>query len=155
MNWYAVWGVLIRPESDYVFIPSGARQEILETLHISHLGVAKMYSASQAQFFWPHMRWDIEKMVQGCEACQVFSPSKPREEMLQHGEFPTRPMSQICLNIFFYRGEQYLYVMDLYSSFIFTRKKRCTPSTEMMTTTLETIFGTYGFPELIYSDSGP
>ena len=48
-----------------------------------------------------------------------------------------------------------MHVMDLYSSFIFMRKMRCTPSTEMLTTTLESIFETYGFPELIYSDSGP
>ena len=113
-------------DSSRLFIPSGARQEILETLHIAHLGVAKMSSAN-----------------------------KPREEMLQHGEFPTRLMSQIYLNIFFYRGQQYLHVMDLYSSFIFTRKMRCTPSTEMMTRTLESIFETFGFPELIFSDSGP
>ena len=33
-------------DSTRLFIPSGARQEILETLHIAHLGVAKMYSAS-------------------------------------------------------------------------------------------------------------
>ena len=74
---------------------------------------------------------------------------------MQHGEFPTRPMSQICLNIFFYRGHQYLHVMDLYSSFIFTRKMRATPSTEMMIKTLESIFEAFGFPELIFSDSGP
>ena len=74
---------------------------------------------------------------------------------MQHGEFPTRPMSQICLDIFFYRGHQYLHVMDLYSSFIFTRKMRATPSTEMMIKTLESIFEAFGFPELIFSDSGP
>ena len=101
------------------------------------------------------MRRDIERIVQSCEACQVYSPSKPREEMLQHGDFPVRPMSQVCLDMFFYRGEHYLHVMDLYSSYIFTRKMRCTPSTEMLTTTLEKIFGTWGYPELIYSDLGP
>ena len=89
-------------DSSRLFIPSGARQEVLETLHIAHLGVAKMSSAARNNFFWPHMRRDIECVVQGCKACQVFSPSKPREEMMQHGEFPTRLMSQICLDIFFY-----------------------------------------------------
>ena len=106
-------------------------------------------------FCWPHMRRDIERVVQGCEACQVYSPSKPREEMMQHGDFPTRAMSKICLNIFFYRGHQYLHVMDLYSSFIFTRKMRATQSTEMVIKTLESIFEAFRFLELIFSDSGP
>ena len=59
-------------DSSRLFIPSGARQEVLETLHIAHLGVAKMSSAARVHFFWPHMRRDIERLVQGCEACQVF-----------------------------------------------------------------------------------
>ena len=94
-------------DSSRLFIPSGARQEVLETLHIAHLGMAKMSFAARVHFFWPHMRRDIERLVQSCKACQVFSPS-----MLQHGEFPTRPMSQICLDICFYGGHQYLHVMD-------------------------------------------
>ena len=35
-------------DSSRLFIPSEARQEILETLHIVHLGVAKMSSAARA-----------------------------------------------------------------------------------------------------------
>ena len=34
-----------------LFIPSGARQEILETLHIAHLGVAKMSSVARVHSF--------------------------------------------------------------------------------------------------------
>ena len=94
-------------------------------------------------------------MVQGCEACQVYSPSKPREEMMQHGTFPTRAMSQLSFDIFFYKGSQYLHIMDLYSSFIFTRKMKATPSMEVVIKTLEAIFEAYGFPEILYSDSGP
>ena len=57
-----------------------------------------------------------------------YSPSKPKEEQLQHGDFATRPMSQLAFNIFFYRGSQFLHIMDVYSNFIFTRKMRATPS---------------------------
>ena len=142
-------------DSRRLFIPAGAREEVLETLHIAHLGVAKMCSAARNLFYWPHLRRDIERVVQGCEACQVYSPSKPCEEMMQHGTFPTRAMSQLCFDIFFYKGSQYLHIMDLYSSFIFTRKMKATPSTEVVIKTLEAIFEAYGFPELLYSDSGP
>ena len=142
-------------DSTRLFIPAGAREEVLETLHIAHLGVAKMCSAARNLFYWPHLRRDIERVVQGCEACQVYSPSKPREEMMQHWNFPTRAMSQLCFDIFFYKGSQYLHIMDLYSSFIFTRKMKATPSTEVVIKTLEAIFEAYGFPELLYSDSGP
>ena len=142
-------------DSTRLFIPTKAREEVLETLHIAHLGVAKMCSAARNLFYWPHLRRDVERVVQGCEACQVYSPSKPREEMMQHGTFPTRAMSQLSFDIFFYRGSQFLHIMDLYSNFIFTRKMRATPSTEMVIKTLEGIFEAYGFPEILYSDSGP
>ena len=38
-------------DSTRLFIPSEAWQEIMETLHIAHLGVAKMYAACHAHFF--------------------------------------------------------------------------------------------------------
>ena len=142
-------------DSKRLFIPARAREEVLETLHIAHLGVAKMCSAVRNLFYWPHLRRDIERVVQGCEACQVYSPSKPHEEMMQHGTFPTRAMSQLSFDIFFYKGSQYLHIMDLYSSFIFTRMMKATPSTEVVIKTLEAIFEAYGFPEILYSDSGP
>ena len=63
-------------------------------------------------------------------------------------------MAQLSFDLFFYRGSQFLHIMDLYSNFIFTRKMRATPSTEMVIKTLEGIFEAYGFPEILYSDSG-
>ena len=84
-----------------------------------------------------------------------YSPSKPKEEQLQHGDFATRPMSQLAFDLFFYGNSQYLHIMDVYSNFIFTRRMRATPSTEMVIKTMEGIFEAFGFPEVLYSDSGP
>ena len=142
-------------DSTRLYIPVKARDEVLETLHITHLGVAKMCAAARNLFYWPHLRRDVEKVVQGCEACQVFSPSKPREEQLQHGDFATRPMSQLAFDLFYYGGSQFLHILDVYSNFVFTRKMRATPSTEMVIKTMEEIFEAFGFPEVLYSDSGP
>ena len=89
-----------------------------------------MYQAGSSLFYWPIMRWDIEKVVQACEACQQFSPSRPREELLQHGDFPVRPMESLCMDLFHYRSGHYLHLMCNFSGFVWTRKFAATPSTE-------------------------
>ena len=71
-----------------LFIPAKEREEILQHLHSAHLGVQTMYGVARVNFCWPSMHKDVEEIVQKCEACQVYSLSHPREEMLQHSHFP-------------------------------------------------------------------
>ena len=114
-----------------------------------------MYGAACTLFYWSSMRRDVEKLVQGCEACQVYSPSRPREELLQHGDFLVQSMESVCMDLFYYCGGQYMHMMDNFSGFIWTRHFNAAPLTEKITDTLETIFNGSGYLEWIFTDGGP
>ena len=146
---------MIVVDSTRLFILEAARPEVLEHLHVAHLGVTKMYQSGKSMFYWPNMWRDIERVVQQCEACQRFSPSCLREELLQHGDFPVCPMESLCFDMFHYRSGHYLYLMDNFSGYVWTKKFAATPSTEQVTKALEGIFNVCGYLECLLSDSGP
>ena len=145
---------MIMVDSTRLFIPEAARPEVLEHLHVAHLGVTKMYQSGKSMFYWPNMWRDIERVVQQCEACQRFSPSRPRKELLQHGDFPVRPMESLCFYMFHYRSGHALHLMDNFSGYVWMMKFAATPSTEQVTKALEGIFNVAGFLECLFSDSG-
>jgi hypothetical protein len=37
---------------------------------MGHFGVKKMEDVMYAHFFWPKMRWDVERFVARCTTCQ-------------------------------------------------------------------------------------
>ena len=59
-----------------VCIGSGGeiRQKVLQEIHASalggHSGFKASYSRARHSFYWPRMREDVLKLVEGCEVCQ-------------------------------------------------------------------------------------
>ena len=62
---------LILLDARRIYIPIGARQDILPELHKAHCGLEKTLATARKMYFWPGMRGQIKQMVQKCEACQV------------------------------------------------------------------------------------
>ena len=58
-------------------IPKGAREEILNELHATHMGAEGMKRLARGRFTWKDMKEDIERKYSQCEACLVNSRSKP------------------------------------------------------------------------------
>jgi hypothetical protein len=59
-----------------IYVPNkdNLRQDILFWHHdvpwMAHLGIDRTLHMVKAQFYWPHMRVDIEKYVSSCVNCQ-------------------------------------------------------------------------------------
>ena len=68
---------LVVKNSVEVVVPKGERQEILDELHATHMGVEGMKKLARGKMTWKNMTKDIERKYAECKACLVHSRSKP------------------------------------------------------------------------------
>ena len=55
-----------------VVIPSCFHNNVLEVLHLTHIGISRMKSLARQFVWWPKLDADIDKMVKSCNTCTVF-----------------------------------------------------------------------------------
>lgn len=60
---------------DRVLIPPTCRLEVLQHLHLGHLGRDKMVSLARFLCWWPTLCADIASFAKDCDACRVSKPS--------------------------------------------------------------------------------
>ena len=48
------------------------RQEILENLHQSHIGISKTKGRARETVHWPHINQNNEMLIKKCEVCQTY-----------------------------------------------------------------------------------
>ena len=114
-----------------------------------------MYSAARAFYYW-HIIWrDCERLVSQCEACQIFSPSKPNEAELQTTHFARRPVDVMSTDLFYYGGKHHFHLVDHFSKYIWKRRFPATPLTAKVTDMLKSIFSETGFPSVLVADYRP
>ena len=46
---------MIKVDGTQLFIPTAAREEVLEQLHASHMGITKMYGVACVNYYWLSM----------------------------------------------------------------------------------------------------
>ena len=63
-----------------IVVPRAARKKIKEFLHPCHLGQRLTYQAAALRYWWPGgMKEEIFKLVEACQMCAIYSPSRQRE----------------------------------------------------------------------------
>ena len=60
-------------------VPASERRRLVELLHSTHLSDRSMIETARRLWYWSGMKQQITAMYRNCEACQVQSPSKPRQ----------------------------------------------------------------------------
>jgi hypothetical protein len=64
-----------------IIVPRAARKKIKDYLHLPHLGQHLTYQAAALRYWWPGgFKEEICKLVEACQTCAVYSPSRQREE---------------------------------------------------------------------------
>jgi hypothetical protein len=137
---------------DRTVIPQSLQKEIVEELHISHLGMTKMKNLAQNYVYWPGIDGDIENLVKSCALCnqKLSNPAKQWHPW----EFSATPWTRLHLDFAEYKKKLYLIIVDSYSKWpeIFeTSATSATNTTEI----LRELFASFGLPQLIVSDNGP
>ena len=64
-----------------VVVPELLRDRVLEQLHDTHPGIARMKGIARSHVWWPELDHDIEYVVKGCTSCQL-QQSTPTEAMV-------------------------------------------------------------------------
>lgn len=77
-----------------LIVPIQMRQEILNKIHESHLGIVKCKDRKRDILYWPGMSAQIEDNLSQCAVCNENKNSNPKEPLLPH-TVPGRPWEKL------------------------------------------------------------
>lgn len=137
-----------------IVMPHALREATLKYLHLGHPGTTAMRALARFYVWWPSLDEDVDAFVKRCHTCQENRPN--------HAELPVFSWSipdkvWERLHIDFagpFEGKYWLVLCDALSKWIEVRPME-TITTSRLTAELDTIFCTFGLPEIIVSDNGP
>ena len=142
-----MWGIR-------VIIPETLQSRILQSLHDTHPGIARMKAVARSYFWWKGLNQEIETLVKSCLICQAVK-SAPASAPLHPWVRPNAPWRQIHIDFVGpFIGKMFLIIVDAHSKW---PEVIVMPSTTSQTTieTLRILFSRYGLPERVASDNGP
>ena len=133
-------------------IPSAMRLEILGKIHEGHLGIVKCRERAKTSVWWPSISKQIDEIVKSCVCCAEYSTN--RAEPLMPIKRPDRPWKKVGTDLFQFRRQIYLLVVDYFSRWVEFSPLRDTTSSNVINR-LKVLFARYGIPETLVSDNGP
>lgn len=144
---------LIILDGHRIFVPKGARKEILEKLHGSHQGICRTRTRARSLFYWPGISNNVAQMIKACEICQVYKPSQTKEPLMSEIA-ASRPFQSVSIDLFEYGGKFFIACVDRYSGWPNMDEYRKCPTTSEVVRSLRKIFTEHGIPQKIMSDGG-
>jgi len=68
-----------------VVVPPPGREQVLQELHETHPGFAKMKSLARSYVWWPNISPDLEAKVRACSDCQASRPTPAYWHLYTYG----------------------------------------------------------------------
>ena len=143
-------GLLLR--GSRIVVPESLRTEILNKIHGAHQGITKCRERARQSVWWPNISKDLEKLVKNCPQCIKHQPQQV--EPLIPTQLPSLPWQRVAADIFHWKGDNYLLIVDYYSRFIEIAHLDHMTAEEVISRT-KSIFARHGIPEELISDNGP
>ena len=144
---------IILVDGNKLYLPPGSvRITTLKQLHESHCGYGKTLQIARDLYYWPSMKYDIRKIIDKCEACQILRSSKPPEPPIT--TMASFPMEQISIDLFHVKGKTFMVTADRYSGYIWVDLLRDL-GTKAVTDNLCKITRIFGVPVRCRTDGGP
>lgn len=135
-----------------VLIPKNARNDMLRIIHEGHLGIDRCKRRARQVMFWPNMSRDIELYVKRCHTCQEHSNAPAKQPMIPI-EIPELPWFKIGSDLFEFKKQHYLILVDYYSNFVEVCKLGSLTSNAVIQS-MKNIFSRHGIPNVLISDNG-
>ena len=87
----------------------------------AHVGMDKMRERVLARFYWPGVKWDVERHCQGCPECQRVAPRATVRNPLVPMRIIETPFDRVALDIVgplpkTSRGHRYILVLVDYAT---------------------------------------
>ena len=141
-----LWGHRIIP-------PRKVRPQLLDTLHMGHLGIVKMKGVARMHFWYPQLDKDIETITKKCEGCSYNQP-EPQKAPLHHWQWPERPWERVHIDFAGpFLNTMFLIIIDAH-----TKWAEVFPVTAAKTSStihcLTETFSRFGIPNILVSDNG-
>ena len=139
-----------------IVIPSINQEAILNQIHNSHLGLNKCKLQAKQTVYWPGLNDQLEKLVLNCQLSLKYSNSKQKQETnISLGqEIPLFPGTKLATDLFHFKGDSYLLLVDYTSQFPIIHKLRSVIG-QHIADHFKQIFAEYGWPDTIVSGNGP
>ncbi|XP_022808398.1 uncharacterized protein K02A2.6-like [Stylophora pistillata] len=140
-------------KGDRIIVTNSLRLEILQRIHAAHLGIEKCRARARSAVFWPGINCAIEELVSKCSTCQQHQRSNQREPLIPQ-EVPERAWATVAADIFYYKGKDYLLVVDYLSKYPEVARLSCKNS-ETVILAVKDKFASHGIPERLIADNIP
>ena len=138
---------------DRIIVPHSLRPEILHRIHEGHFGIDKCRARARGAVFMPSIDGAIDEMISQGSTCQKHQQSNQREPLIPQ-QVPERPWATVAAEIFYYKGRDYLLVVDYYSNY--PKVARLTSkSSEAVILAMNKTFARHGIPERLIADNMP
>lgn len=136
-----------------VVIPLKFRQQILNELHSSHLGIVKTKALARSYVWWPKLDNDIENLIQNCEPCRELQASPEKAKLI-----PWKPSDSVWSRIHVdfagpVRNFYLFVVVDSFSKWVEVFKTK-TITSAFTISKLRDLFSHYGLVDVLVSDNG-
>ena len=140
-------------KGDRIIVPHSLRPEILQRIHAAHLGIEKCRARARSAVFWPGINSAIDDLVSKCSTCQQHQRSNQREPLIPQ-EVPERPWATVAADIFYYKGRDYLLVVDYFSKYPEVARLS-SKNSEAVIMAMKDMFARHGIPERLIADNMP
>jgi len=136
-----------------VVIPRGARNDILQRIHASHIGVNGCIRRAREAVFFPGITAAIKQLVSKCPICVQYQTEQQKQPLMSH-KVPSRPWEKIGTDIFSYHGQDYLITVDYLSGY-FEVDRLPSKRIKDVIYALRLQFARHGIPIELVSDNSP
>ena len=75
---------------DRVIIPQALCKDMIERIHLFHLGIEGCLRRARGILYWPNMNAKVKEFIESCEVCRTYE-TKQRKETLRSHDIPDRP----------------------------------------------------------------
>ena len=113
---------------DRVFVPKSERIKTMEYLHLPHMGFANTFSLARSRYLWEGMKMDLEKYIERCGPYIEFQDCWPFKVELAREQLISAPMEWLGVDLFYFQGSHFLFIVNGFSQFCFYHKFGPSPS---------------------------
>ena len=135
-------------------IPPVLRKNAISVIHQGHMGIDKCLLRARQSMYWPRINSDIKDIIATCNTCQRHQNKQQSEPLLNH-DTPQYPWQKIGTDIFTFREDHYLLLVDYHSHFPVVRELGKSMLAQSIVAHTKSVISEYGIPEVIISDNGP
>ena len=101
-----------------VIIPPALRHQVLEELHMVHIGMSRMKALGRCYCWWPSMDAEVETYVKSCDSCLAYQ-NNPAMAPLHPWEVASKPWERVYLDYAGpFLGRMFLIITDAFSKWI-------------------------------------